>query len=106
MTKQEDELRLKGRRGQTYEQRFPRYIANALTEAQLAHGRATASDQSAGFLRRAAENARKHGDEDIAALYDEAAEAQEDIADAQRDIVLAQREIAAKFTAKMTQEDA
>ena len=101
MTKQEDELRIKGSKGQTYEQRFPRYIANSLTEAQFAHGRANASARAAGFSRSAARNARAHGDEEVAALYDEIAEAQEDIADAQRDIVAANKEVAAAFTAKM-----
>ena len=103
MTKQEDELRIKGSKGQTYEQRFPRYIANALTEAQFAHGRATATARSASFSRSAAKNARQNGDEDIAVLYEEIADAQEDIADAQRDIVAANREVAAAFTAKMAE---
>jgi hypothetical protein len=104
MTKQEDMMRIKGRRGQTYEQRFPRYIANALTEAQFARGRASASSRAASFSRSAGENARDHGDTYIAELYAEVAEAQEDIADAQEDIVRANREIAAAYTRKMTED--
>lgn len=98
MTKFEDSQRVKGNRSETtYESRFPRYAANALTEAGFAEGRRNGTRRSAYFSRQAAKNARDHGDEAAAELYDEIADAQDEIADAQDDIAGAHHDLAAHY---------
>jgi len=98
MTKFEDSQRVKGHKSETtYESRFPRYAANALTEARFAEGRRNATRRSAFYSREAAKNARANGDERAAVLYDEIAEAQDDIAEAQDEIAEAERELAGHY---------
>ena len=95
MTAREDELRRRdGSSKQPYEERWPRYVHNAVMEAKFAHGRRIATNKGAGFARTAAENALRNGDEHAHALYAELAETLDDIAGLHEDVEEIEIEIA------------
>lgn len=91
----------RGRRGETWEERFPRYAFNAEAEAQFADKGVTRLNVSALFYHRAAGNAHRHGDVRAAELYEEMAAAALDAADATQDIADAARRVAAHYSAKI-----
>ena len=98
MTAREDELRRRdGSSSQTYEERWPRYAHNAVTEAKFAHGRRLASYKAAGYAATAAGNALKNGDEHAQALYAELAETLRDIAGLHEDVEEIEFEIARHY---------
>lgn len=85
----------------TYENRFPRYAANAELEQQYADRARSTWARSAGLYERAADNARDNSDEAAELLYREMADAALDAAEALADIADAARDVAAYYKGKL-----
>lgn len=87
----------RGRRDGSYEDRFPRYAANAEREALFADQAVARWERSAGYVESAAENALRNGDPDAADLYQEMTDCARDAAECFRDMAKAAREIAEHY---------
>jgi hypothetical protein len=89
--------RLRGKTDEAWEERFPRFAANALLTAGAVEGYATEQRRAARFHRKAAVNAVRHSDQVAADLYDEMAKAADDAADALEDVATAARQVARHY---------
>lgn len=89
--------RLRGNPAEAWEERFPRYAANAMLTAAAAEGYAAEQRKAARMHRAAAVHAGRHSDREGADLYDEMAKAAEDAADALEDIAAFARQVARHY---------
>lgn len=80
-------------RDATYEERWPRYSANAGREAEFAALGVKRWERSARYAEQAADNAEKNGDLKAAQFYRDMADAARDAADALRDYADAARDV-------------
>jgi predicted NBD/HSP70 family sugar kinase len=85
------------RRGGAYEDRFPRYAANAFREAEFAIAAAERWERGVRYYRQAAANAERHGDPAACVFYGEMASAAEDAAEALRDLAKAAEDVQAHY---------
>jgi hypothetical protein len=80
-----------------WEDRFPRYARNAETTARFSDEYAARQRRAAGLHANASANARRHGDETAADLYDEMSKAALDAADALADTAELARKVAEHY---------
>lgn len=89
--------RIRGRRGETYEQRFARYTHNATVSAQYADRNSKTTAHSADRAVSAAKYCESQQDARGAELYSELADCLKDAAEAYRDAVEAAQAVAEYF---------